>query len=273
MRPRLNFAFFFCWVMFGAGAAIVLAQSSLADFGLKEDELKERIVYSLANGNIPLYPNTKSFKAASPAVQAAFVRNAMGWLKTYSESAAFKADYGKQRESAKPTVPKSKGTPDEQFAKSLAEQRQSLAEMKQNVAKMSPDMQKQMEPMVQQMEASVERLAKDPQMAAMMKQSYEQENISEQKSYQDRLAVWEKKYPTDSRALIAVRLHQFLDLSRDIPFDAKLAPGGGGKMKFADPQYEARSSEWKLCYRAGREPVQAARAFASEWLRQIEGHN
>lgn len=107
-------------------------------------------------------------------------------------------------------------------------------------------------------------------MAAMMKQGYAQAAISEQKDYQDQLAVWGKKYPADPRMLIATRLHQFLDLSQNIAFDAKLAPGSAGKMKFADPQYEAKPSQWKLCYRAGREPVEAARAFAVEWLRQIE---
>ena len=271
MRLRANSFFLFCLVMLGAWVAIVFAQSSLADFGLKENEFKQRIVSSLANGTIPVYPDKKLFKAASPAVQAAFVKNALGWVKAYSESAAFKADYDKQRESAKPAPPKSKGTPDEQFAKYLAEQRQSLETLKKNVAKMSPDMQKQMEGTVKQLGASVERSARDPQMAAIMKQSFEQANISEQRDFQDRLAKNEKKYPADPRVLIAARLHQFLELSQDIAFDAKLVPNSVGKMKFADPQYEAKSSQWKLCYRAGREPVQAARAFATQWLRQIEG--
>jgi len=247
MRLRLNLVLRFCLVMLGTGVAIVLAQSSLADFGLKENELKQRIVNSLANGNIPVYPEKKLFKAASPAAQAAFVKNTLGWVKAYSESAAFKADYDKQRASAKPPLPKSNGTPDEQFAKYLVEQRQSVETMKKNVAKMSPDMQKQMEGTVKQMEAMVERSAKDPQTAAIMKQGFEKTNISEQKDYQERLATWEKKYPADSRLLIAARFHQFLELSQNIAYDAKLVPGSGGKMKFADPQYEAKSSQWKLC--------------------------
>jgi len=271
MRLRASSFVSLCLVMLGAWVATVLAQSSLADFGLNENELKQGIVGSLVYGNISVYPDTKLFKSASPARQAAFVKNALSVVKAYSESAAFKSGYEKQRESAKPSAPQSKGTPDEQFAKYLAEQRQSLKTMKENVAKMSPDMQKQMEDTVKQMEAMVERSAKDPQMAAMMKQGYANESVSEKKDYQDRLAKYEKEYPADPRFLIAVRLHQFLDLSQGIAFDAKLVPNGAGKMKFADAQYEAKPSQWKLCYRAGREPVQAARAFATEWLRQIEG--
>jgi hypothetical protein len=258
-------------VMFGAWRAIALAQDSMADFGLKANTLEERIVESLVQGYVPAYPDKKIFKTASPSVQAAFVKNTLGWFKSYTETGAFKMDYEKQRESAKPSPPVSKGTPDEQYAKFLAEQRRSLETTKQDVAKMPPDMQKQMQSALKQMEANIESMAKDPQMAAMMKENYERESISDQKNYQDRLATWEKKYPVDPQVLIAARLRQFLDVSQNIPFDAELAPSPQGKlMKFADPMYEAQSAQWKLCYRAGREPVNAARAFVGEWLSQIE---
>jgi hypothetical protein len=108
-------------------------------------------------------------------------------------------------------------------------------------------------------------------MAAMLKQSFQQSDSSEQRDFQDRLAKYDKKVPADSRVLVAARLHEFLESSQDNAFDAKLVPGPGGKMKFADPRYDAKSSQWKLCYRAGREPVQAAREFATQWLRQLEG--
>ena len=270
MRLRSKFYLLFCSLMLGASVATTLAQSSLTEFGVKESELKQRIVNSLAYGSIPVYPDKKSFKAASPTGQAAFVKNALAWMKTYSESAEFRTDYDKQRASEKPAPPQSKGTPDTQFAKYLADQREGLATMKKNVAQMPPELQKQMQDTVKQMEAGVERSAKDPQIAAMMKQSFAQSDLSEQRDFQDRLAKYEKKFPADSSVLIAARLHEFLELSQGIAFDAKLIPSGGGTMKFADPQYEAKSSQWKLCYRAGREPVQAAREFATQWLHQID---
>ncbi|MEI7639100.1 MAG: hypothetical protein WCJ37_17450 [Syntrophus sp. (in: bacteria)] len=270
MTQRLRLVSLFCLVMFGTGAAIVFAQTSMADFGLDENVLKSRIVNSLTYGSVPAYPNKKLFREASPSAQAGFIKNTLSWVKTYTESATFKSDYEKQRQSAKPSPPISKGSPDEQFAKFQAEQRQNLETMKKNVATMSPDMKKQMQGAIKQMETSAEMSAKDPQMAAMLKEGYKQNALNEQKDYENRLNAWGKKYPADPRALIAVRLHQFLELSQDIPFEAKLVPGVRGKMKFADPQYEAKSSQWKQCFRAGRVPVQTARAFAQEWLSQIE---
>jgi len=270
MRPRKSPLFVLLSTLLAAGTAVLAAQSTLSDFGVSEAELKSQLADILVNGRIPFYPNKKVYQAASPALRAAFVKNALGWVKAYTESSAFKADYNFHRDQAKPAPPVSKGTPDAQFAKYLSDQRQSLEEMKKNVAKMTPDMQKQMADAVKQMEEGIQRTSSDPQISAMMKQGFANEAESDKKDYQERLAKHEQEFPADPRVAIASRLRQFLELSKDIPFDAKLVPAGGGKMKFADARYEAKSDDWKLCYRAGKEPVEAARAFAADWLRQIE---
>lgn len=256
-------------VLIAVGTATLLAQSTLADFGISEASLKNGIVGSLIHGGVPVYPNRKAFNSASPALRAAFVKNLMAAAKAYTETAAFKADYEKKRASAKPSAPASKGSADEQYAKQLEQQQKSLAEMKANVAKMSPDMQKQMAPVIKQMEEMYAKQAKDPQMASMMKQGYSMQAQGDQKSYQESMARYEKEYPADPKVLIANRLREFLDLSKDVRFDAKLVPNGYGKMKFADPQYESKPDQWKMCYRVGKEPVEAARAFATEWLKQL----
>ena len=270
MRLRTYSLSILALAIVAVGTAIVAAQTGLADFGINESQLKSRLARAVVDGYIPMYPNAKLFHAATPAARAAFVKNALVWMKAYSESPAFKADYDKLRSDAKPTPPQSKGTPDEQFAKYLAEQRQSVEEMKKSVAQMPPDLQKQMQATVQQMEANVEQTANNPQMSAMLKQGFAQQAEQDKQTYEKDLANYAARYPADPKVLIAERLHRFLDLSKDVAFDAKLVPGGNGKMKFAEPQYEGKSDEWKLCYRAGKEPVDAARAFASDWLRQIE---
>jgi hypothetical protein len=270
VKPCLKLFFLSCLVTFGAWAAVALAQDSMADFGLKVDALKQSIVEALVRGYIPASPDRHLFKSSPPSVQAALVRNTLNWFKTYTETEAFKADYAQQREADRPMAPKAASV-DAKYAGYLDEQRQGLEKMKQEVAQMPPDMQKQMQSVLKQMEAEFEKNAKDEKMTALIKESYGQEIISEQQAYQERLADWGKQYPADSKALVAARLRQFLEVSASIAFDAKLVPDPQGRiMRFADPHYEARSREWKLCFRAGREPVQAARAFVGEWLNQIE---
>jgi len=271
MRGRIKLLFVLGLAVIGIGTVLVFAQNSLDGFGLTEKTVKPRMVGFIVDGYLPAYPDRLLFKAATPAVRAAFVKTTLSWAKAYMESAAFQDDYAKYRESQKPAPPESKGTADEQYAKQQAEQQKSIEEMKKSVEKMPPEMQKQMQETIKQMEAMAAQNAKDPQMAAMMKQAYGNQMESEQRDYKVRLAEYEKKYPIDSRVLIASRLRQFLDLTRDIPFDAKLVPAGNGKMKFADPQLEGKPANWKLYFRVGKEVVETARSYATQWLRQLEG--
>jgi len=77
--------------------------------------------------------------------------------------------------------------------------------------------------------------------------------------------------PADARSVIATRLREFLALSATVDFGAKLVPcRNSDRSCFADPAYEQKPGDWKKLYRAGKEPVEAARAFATRWLADIE---
>jgi hypothetical protein len=258
-----------CVAAIGIGASVIIAEGSLADFGVTEARLKSGLVNAFAEGHLPLYPSQKAYAAASPAMRVAFVKSLFGFVKTYAETPAFKADYDRRRAAAKPASMASKGSVDDQYAKKMAEQQKSIEEMKANISKMPAEMQKSMQEAVQQMEASLAQTSKDSQMTAMMKQGIAQENESSQQDFQKRMADYEARYPADPKIIIAKRLREFLDVSKDVAYDAKLVPMGGGKMKFADPNLESKSEYWKLCFRAGKEPVDAARVAANEWLRQL----
>jgi len=269
MRQHKRLWLVFC-VLLMAGTITVLAQTTLASFGLSDTEVKSHVVSGLFDGYPSFYPNRKAFNAASGSMRAALVRNVLTVIKTYTESAAFQSEYARRRAEAKPApAVAAKGSPDDQYAQYLASQQKSLAEMKANVAKMPPDTQKQMAPMIKQMEESIAKQASDPQMASMMKQGFAAQATAGQKTYQQDLAKYEQQYPADPKILIANRLHQFLDLTKDIPFDAKLVSESGGTKVFADPQLQAKPDQWKMCFRAGKEPVEAARAFATAWLKQL----
>lgn len=76
----------------------------------------------------------------------------------------------------------------------------------------------------------------------------------------------EDKYPKDAQELVKKRLTRFLAVSETVDFDAQLTPG----RSFANPEYEKKSAEWKQCYRAGKEVVEAARIEAQKWLNELE---
>jgi hypothetical protein len=258
-------------VVLAAAAAMVAAQVGLVGFGVKESEVKARLVDAVVNGNVPVYPSSKLYNAGTAASRVAFVKDFFATARAYSETAAFKAEYAKHREGAKRTGPEAKGSADKQMSDAQAEQRKQLEETKAQVAKMPPAMQQQMKEMLKQMEEQINKQASDTSQQAAIKQVYEAQAKDDQERYKKRLAEWSADYPAQSGAVIAKRLKEFLALTADIDFGAKLEATGGGKMRFANADYESKSSNWKMCFRAGREPVAAARSLATDWLHQLGG--
>lgn len=256
-------------LLVAATVALVAAQSGLIGFGVKDSEVKAHLVDAVWYGNLPVYPSSKLYYAGSPAARVAFVKVFLNTARLYSESAAFKSEYAKRREEARPKAPAAKGSAAQQLSDAQAAQRKQLADLKAQVSKMTPEMQQQMQPTIKMLEEQLKQQASDPQQQAIMKQMYEAQAKGEQEDYQKSLAKWATDYPEQPGALIAKRLKDFLALTADIDFSARVEPAGGGGMRFANPAYEAKNSNWKLCYRAGREPVAAARAVAEDWMRQL----
>lgn len=88
----------------------------------------------------------------------------------------------------------------------------------------------------------------------------------EQQQEVDRqIGEFNKEYPESFQEYLKIKLRHFLELTADIDFDARLVKRQG-RMVFADPVYEAKDKHWKKCFRAGRETITAARAFAKQWL-------
>lgn len=255
-----------------AAVAMVVAQSGLIGFGVKEGEVKGRLAEAVLGGNLPVYPNAKLFKAATPAARVAFVKAFLATTKAYSETAAFKADYAQHRAEGKPDAPEARGTADQQMSEQQAEQRRKLEETRAEVGEMPPEMQKQMKEMLNQMESELNKQAGDTVQRAAMKQAIETAGREEQERYKRRIEEWSADYPEQPNVAIAKRLKEFLVLTANIDFNARLEATDGGKMRFANPEFESKGSDWKLCYRAGPEPVAAARAFAADWLHKLGGN-
>jgi hypothetical protein len=251
-----------------AWAGVILAQSALANLGVNEPTAAQMVEGWLDTGYLDVSAVAKSFKAAVPTGRVALVKGAMGWAKTYTESAAFKAEYEKRRQADMPAPPKFDGTVDNELARQRAERQKNVEEMKKGLAQLTPEMRKSMEAAIKEIEASNQKTDTDPKKVAMSRQMVELQRAGDQEAYQKRLEAHEKRFPPNPKTVIARRLQEFLDVSKDVDFDAKLVPAGS-KMRFADPRYEEKPSEWKLYYRAGRDVVAAAREAAQAWLKAL----
>ncbi len=75
----------------------------------------------------------------------------------------------------------------------------------------------------------------------------------------------DKKMPADPNELIKKRLEKFLDISSTVDFEARL-----NGSQFANPEYEKKSDQWKMCYRAGKAVIAAAREEVAAWLKELQ---
>ena len=137
------------------------------------------------------------------------------------------------------------------------------------MAALDAETRKTMEAGIQQMRAQMEAMEKDPQQKELMRQMTEMARAEDKKRYEEQLKAWEEKFPAEPRVLIKKRINDFLAASADVDFSAKLLPRGD-KMVFANEEYEQKPPEWKVCFRAGKEATEAARAFAKAWLAELE---
>ena len=129
-------------------------------------------------------------------------------------------------------------------------------------------MAKTLEPVVEMLKTTLKDY-KDPNSENI--EAYYQYEINEQeyrmKSYKDRLSAWEKEYPANHSQLIKERLKKFISLAKTVDFNAELKTVGD-KKKFVNKTYEAKPYDWKQIYRAGKEVIEPAVAFAEEWIKE-----
>jgi flagellar biosynthesis GTPase FlhF len=246
------------------GGSDVLAKLSLEPAGAKDSVLN-----ALSSGSVYHYEAAAAFKALPLSARAAVVRAGLEWVKSYAGTEEFKAAYRARREQNKPQPPAPRPAADEQTKKMKAEMEQGIAEMRKSMAAMDAETKKAMEASIQAMRAQIESMEQDPQQKEMMRQAQEMSVAEDKERHERQLREWEQRYPADVRQLIKKRIKDFLAMSARVDYAAKLTPRGE-RMVFANEAYEKKPPEWKLCFRAGREATEAARAFAQAWLAELE---
>lgn len=251
-------------------AAPVVAPRLPSAFEMSETDARDHALDALASGSVNWWAGKDAFLAATPAARVTLVETTLGWTKAFVASPAFTAAWAERRAAAKPEPPTRTGSVDAELAAQREEQRRSIADARAAMAQMPAEHRAAMRESIAQMEAMMAAQAKDSALQGMLRQGLEAERAEAAERHRADLARWEREFPTDPRRLIALRLRAFLDACKDVTWDAKLRHDPTiDKQRFVDPAHERRSSEWKLCYRAGRAPVEAAQRFATTWLAEL----
>lgn len=256
--------------LIGVISAVAMAQSDVfATLGSNETEAREQIFSSFSSGFVTPTGTAEVFKVATAEGRAAIVRAVITFARTYSTSADFAKRYATFRNDQKPRPPDASKSGDQLRAEQRRELEAGIANA-QKRAKEMPAMKKDMDQLVAALRKQLAELGKDRSLNKQVDDMLKQADQGLAAEYRNKVAAWEKKYPADPKAIVVMRLNEFVTEAATIDFTAKTALSKENKKQtFVNPEYELKSLQWKLMYRAGKPAVDAARAAAQDWLKAL----
>lgn len=248
----------------------------LKQLGIPEEIAKENVWRSFSSGYFS-YPYMPSLIQTAVSTRGGIVQQIGEFAKAFTKSEEFKKHYTEYREENKP-----KTTPEK--PKSMAERKkQQREELQKNIKSAEEDFKKAPADQRKTLQESYKEIMEiwkeqlkaldDPNNPMFNKEAEEGTKLGYEMQlaeYQNALKEWEKKYPPTPNEMIKHWLQEFLTISKDVDFNAKLTKGENGNMVFVNPDYEAKSREWKLCFRVGKESVTAAQGFFQQWLNELK---
>jgi hypothetical protein len=254
------------------------AEAVAKEVAIDGGELRSLLLSAVTSGNVWVPPGVAALKG-NDALRIKLVTTLGPLLSRVVASPAFRAAYAEQRSSAMAVPPVVAPEPP-RTAKQIQDERVGSIEsgVKALEAQLKTAPKESRAAMTQVLTAQRAMLAElrknthDAEaFAAADRDRFERETADLPNRRRERdaaIARLAAEWPEDPSALAARRLEEFLALSSTIDWGAKLSPRGGRRV-FDDPALEAKPPLWKLCHRAGKPTVDAARAVAKQWLAEI----
>lgn len=251
------------------GATALTAQAVTAQLGITDGRGREAVFDSFVSGTVSIAGKAEVFAAASPQARVVLVNAAATLARAFVESAEFAKRYADHREANGPEPLPAAATADEVLIKQRSTFEAQVDGMRKQFDQVTPEQRETLEKGFEAMRARFTEM-ETSDARVELEGALKAERSRQVQEYESAVKELDTAYPSDPRALVANRLRKFLDVSRGIDFTAPLVEKDK-KMRFADPALEAKPSEWKMLFRAGKPATEAARAFAEKWLADLEG--
>ncbi|MBC5993930.1 hypothetical protein [Pontibacter cellulosilyticus] len=236
--------------------------------GMSQSEADQNISQSILQGYLS-HAGARNLKSIAIGDRAAAVKDLMLYAKQYTKSDAFQKQYEALRTQQRPQAPAAAESEEDIRSKMVSDLKKSIKSTEESMAKMNDETKKMMAESLAMLKAQLKEYENpNSEMVKMLAAGSAQTNAYEQEAYKEKLVKWQKQYPADAQAFVKVRLQQFLNETKDIDFNAALKDSGRGKMKFVNPAFEAKSSDWKKAFRAGKDATTTARQIAQQWLQE-----
>lgn len=248
--------------------AAAAAQDHLATLGISQGRAKEAIFDSFIADSVALAGKPAAFLAKTPQERVALVEFALTTARAFVESDEFKRRYADHREANGPDPLPAEESPDQIFAKERANFEAQVEGMRKLFDQITPEQIATLEKGWTEMRQRFDDMqsgSRRKEIEGVLKEQRD-ELVREHDAALKKL---DAAFPADPRALVAMRLRRFLDVTSDVDFGAQLVEKDKKKL-FANAALEAKPAEWKLCFRAGKPATDAARAFARKWLSDLQ---
>ena len=236
--------------------------------GISKSKGEENIRASFLNGYFSYYGAEKAKNILS-GNRAAVAKDLLNYTKQQVNSEAFKKEYQKMRDGAKPEEPTEAVKTKEEIRKEKVTELEKSLKESEEIVKTMPDMAKTMQPTIELFKKTLKDY-KDPNSKNI--EAFYQGELYEHRQrkldYEEDMVKWNKDYPADYKQIVKSRLQEFVTIAKTVDFNAELK-SVNGKKKFVNPKYEGQSYNWKQIFRAGKEVIEPAIAFAEQWIKEI----
>jgi hypothetical protein len=238
--------------------------------GMNKERGMESIRNSFLNGYLHYY-GARNIKNIATGNRVAVANDLLVAVKQYISSDAFKAEYEKARQQAKPQEPNGTIRSKEEIRKEkIAEAEKAIKETRESIKKTTPEVAAQLIGVIEMYQGYIDQYKEpDNPMIDLFWQGEKQNVEMAIKKYKEDMAKWQTRFPEDSKQLIKNRLKQFIDIAATVDFNAQLKEVNGLK-KFVNPAYERKTAEWKQMFRAGKDVTETTKNFAENWLAELK---
>lgn len=239
----------------------------LKQLGISKQEANDKISSSFLAGGLDHY-GIRNLKSIVTNDRAAVVKDIAVYAKQYAASPEYKNQYMALKESNKPQ-PYKLQTPEELRNTTIQQAKEAIQQTEESLKKAPAEMKAIFEKTVEAARQNLKQ-AEDPNNKYLKAYTQNYPTLKKQmkESHENLLKQWETKYPSNHLLYIKVRLEEFMDATKDIDFGAQLTEKNGKKY-FVNPEYERKGNRWKMTFRAGKDAVEAARAFTQQWMNEI----
>jgi len=252
----------------GVMAIGVASQDHLGMLGISEGRAKEAVFDSFMSDAVSIAGQPAAFLALPDTARVALVNFALNLARAFAESDDFKRRYADHRDANGPEPLPEEATVDAVLAKQRAGFEAQVLDMRKLFDQITPEQRATLEAGWADMRRQLDEMEKGPRRKEIAK-ALSETRADQLGQRNEAMQEFNKVYPEDARALIAMRLRHFLDVTGDVDFTAQLTEKDKKKV-FADAALEAKPAEWKMAFRAGKPATDAARDFARRWLADLQ---